>query len=924
MRQIVRISVLLAIILLSIHTTESYVRIQNGAGLPIAWNLTNPSTPIVSNGRVTYRLDSAGSDDIPFPQVEASITASFRSWENIPTSTIAFQRGPNFTSDKNDLDGAFDIFWTENSTIVDGGADISGALAVSFIRSSTQTGEIIDLFIVFNGNEVTWATNGRPGAFDVQQVATHEIGHCIGLDHSPNAAATMFPRTGDGQVAARTLSTDDQIAVSVIYPTPDFSSSTGSISGHVLDTSGTAIFGAHVVAVDANGVVITSALSQSDGSYSIPGLPPGDYNVYAQPLGSDNNIFFNRGAISSFYSNTNIDFQTTQDFPITINPGAASPLEIAVVRGIPAFEGYYIADQERGVFSNLGTSLVRGKTSLIGVLGPGIPQGGMPLTISGPGITFSDIRFGSTTDGLRLVLATAIVDPTAPLGPRNIIISDGTQRTILTGGVEVFSSDPRGPIVTSISSQADYSTRFAPGSLAAAFGLNLAGVTMNANSNPLPTAVAGASITITDSSGISRQAPLMYLSPIQINFQLPTDTQVGPATIIFTNSIGRTFTTTIDIQSVAPAILTRDASGVGLPTGYLIRFRADGTSVREDIARFDQASGINVPIPIDMGLASDRILLVLFGTGFRNRTQLPAVTIGGMDCQVVYAGRQGDPPFANDQINIFLNKNIVGGGPVDVLMTVDGMQANPVTVTVASLIKPTVSSVVSQANYSTLVSPESLSTVFGTNLAGTAAGANSNPLPTTLAGASISITDSSGTSRQAALMYASSTQINFQIPAGTALGSASFTFTNPLGYTVTATTEIQPAAPAVFSRDATGMGLPIGYIIRFRADGTSAREEIARFDEAMGTFVPIPINLGSTTDRILLVLFGTGFRRQTVSVKVGEVDCQVVYAGPQGDSPFVLDQLNVFLSPDIPRGGPANVVMAIGTIAANPVTVSIQ
>jgi hypothetical protein len=39
MRQTIRISVLLTIILLSIHTTESFVRIQIGPFPPIAWNL---------------------------------------------------------------------------------------------------------------------------------------------------------------------------------------------------------------------------------------------------------------------------------------------------------------------------------------------------------------------------------------------------------------------------------------------------------------------------------------------------------------------------------------------------------------------------------------------------------------------------------------------------------------------------------------------------------------------------------------------------------------------------------------------------------------------------------------------------------------------------------------------------------------------
>jgi Matrixin len=206
MRHILRISVLLAILLLSIHTTESYVRSRLNVGPPLAWNLVNPSTPIVSNGRVTYSIDSAGSDDVPFSEVEQALDRSFQAWENVPTSVISFQRGPNITSDKSNLPGVFDLFWVEDSTIVPVGdeeIDISGALAVTFTLSSINNGEILDLFIVFNGNEVTWATDGNPVAFDIQQVATHEIGHAIGISHSPHAASTMFPRTGPGRIRAR-------------------------------------------------------------------------------------------------------------------------------------------------------------------------------------------------------------------------------------------------------------------------------------------------------------------------------------------------------------------------------------------------------------------------------------------------------------------------------------------------------------------------------------------------------------------------------------------------------------------------------------------------------------------------------------------------------------------------------------------------
>lgn len=51
--------------------------------------------------------------------------------------------------------------------------------------------------------------------------------------------------------------------------------------------------------------------------------------------------------------------------------------------------------------------------------------------------------------------------------------------------------------------------------------------------------------------------------------------------------------------------------------------------------------------------------------------------IGGLDAQALYAGQQGD--FAGlDQLNIRLPRNLAGRGLVDVLVTIDGQEANVV------------------------------------------------------------------------------------------------------------------------------------------------------------------------------------------------------------------------------------------------------
>jgi uncharacterized protein (TIGR03437 family) len=679
-KSILFLLVLLTVISLSTRTGKSYVRspISSGParGTALAWNLSNPGTTKVVSGEITYNLNPTGSDNLPFSQVEQALMASFQAWEDIPTSAIAFRRGPDTSSTTGGNDDFLQLFWIENSTTTPDGLNLTGALAVSrttAFSSGTRAGEILDGSLVFNGNEYQWGVNGAANLADIGEVATHEIGHLIGLSHTAIGGATMFPRSGEGRTSSRSLEQDDILAASSAYPAGDFLTSRGTLAGRVSDGANP-IFGAHIAAVDGNGNVVSGALSQPDGSYSIQGLPPGDYTVYAEPLDPNAGNFYSKSDLSDFYSTANLDFLTTQDFQVSIGAGQQSPLDIQVTRGTPALDGYIVFDERNAAFVNVSTTVFLGESDVtVGIAGPGLPQLGAPLSISGPGITITSQRFVTTTTGLTAVLAQINVSPTAPLGARNIIVSNGSQRTIVTGALELQL--PGSPAAPAVASAANFGTLVAPESIASVFGLNLGTITQNAASTPLPTSIGGSTVVIRDAAGTERLAPLFFSSPFQINFLVPAGTALGQATIAINNGSGGTSTSGFQVMQSAPGLFSSNSTGGGLAAALIVR-------VRNNVQTFEPiAQPGGAPIPIDLGPPGDQVFLILYATGVRGGG-FPACTIGGVNSQIVFAGPQGSL-LGLDQVNVLLDRSLGGQGAThNILLSQDGISSNTVTVVV--------------------------------------------------------------------------------------------------------------------------------------------------------------------------------------------------------------------------------------------------
>jgi cytochrome c peroxidase len=258
--------------------------------------------------------------------------------------------------------------------------------------------------------------------------------------------------------------------------------------------------------------------------------------------------------------------------------------------------------------------------------------------------------------------------------PQGVAVSPAFRFTIFGGGNNSL------PAFASVSAASFALGTIAPGSIVAGFGANLASATVAATALPLPDSLGGVTVMIKDVLGVERAAPLFFVSPGQVNYQLPAGVALGEAAVTIRQNSAVVAAGLLQIAPVAPGLFTVEVNGRGLPAATVLRVKADGAQSYEPVARFDAATNRYEAVPIDFGAASDQLFLIVFGTGFRLRGALAEVTatLGGANAEVLFAGAQGGL-IGVDQLNVRLPRTLAGRGNVDVSLRVDGKTANPVT-----------------------------------------------------------------------------------------------------------------------------------------------------------------------------------------------------------------------------------------------------
>jgi hypothetical protein len=299
----------------------------SGQIVPIRW----------TNFPVRYFVTNTDVPGVAAPALQSAAARSFATWSGVPSASVSAEFA-GFTSANPFIDDGMTVIGFRDRP------DLDRTLGATTFTLDAATGTILQADIFLNSS-FNWsvAPGGESGRYDVESIATHEVGHLFGLSHSALGetelldasrrrvlakGAVMFPIAyPSGNILDRTLQADDKAGLSDVYGTTAFSHASGSIAGRVrLDGSG--VFGAHVIAFNsATGESVGGFSLTNQGEFVITGLTPGLYILRVEPLDdADTDSFLESGSL------VNVNFRVGYARKLVSVPagGSASAIDITV------------------------------------------------------------------------------------------------------------------------------------------------------------------------------------------------------------------------------------------------------------------------------------------------------------------------------------------------------------------------------------------------------------------------------------------------------------------------------------------------------------------------------------------------------------------------------------------------------------------
>ena len=250
-------------------------------------------------------------------------------------------------------------------------------------------------------------------------------------------------------------------------------------------------------------------------------------------------------------------------------------------------------------------------------------------------------------------------------GQGNVYVSD-TVNSVIRLLTPVFPAINAGGVANSASG----ATSVTPGSLASVYGSYFTSSTAQASA-PLPTKLGGVSVTV---NGVP--APISYVSPTQINFQVPWSTRTGSATVTVSQAGAPGNTIAVPVVAAAPGLFLTGAGTAAAQNypDYSLNTSSNRIAAGGTIVAY--LTGIGPVLP--SGVIADGAATP--ASPYFNAALGCGATIGGITAQVGFVGMT--PGYAGlAQANVSVPAAVKSGSN-PLVVTCNGQASNAAAISV--------------------------------------------------------------------------------------------------------------------------------------------------------------------------------------------------------------------------------------------------
>jgi uncharacterized protein (TIGR03437 family) len=212
-------------------------------------------------------------------------------------------------------------------------------------------------------------------------------------------------------------------------------------------------------------------------------------------------------------------------------------------------------------------------------------------------------------------------------------------------------------------------TTVAPGSLISIYGTNLvkSPATLNGwQGRVIPSSLNGTSVTIG-----GKVAPLLYVSPFQINAQVPLDVPAGTQAVVVKSPVASGASFNVTVATAAPAIFFAPVAAVLKNADFSLVSTSNPAKAGDVLLVYCTGLGDTTP-----GLTTGALVS---GTPTSATKATVTATVGGKDATVVYA--IASPGYVGlYQVALTVPAGVTGSSPI--ILTQGGVKSNSVSVAV--------------------------------------------------------------------------------------------------------------------------------------------------------------------------------------------------------------------------------------------------